>query len=81
MRKSGTACCEVRLRTIGKGRLTNDALIALTAGRLGITVITANACDFGKPMEFCHFQRKLKYPAELEVELAVAGVAIAAADD
>ena len=31
---------------IGKGRLTNDALIAMSADRLGITVITANARDF-----------------------------------
>ena len=30
---------------IGKGRLTNDALIAMSAGRLGITVITANPRD------------------------------------
>src|SRR5215472_14624901 len=28
---------------IGKGRLTNDSLITMSAGRLGITVITANA--------------------------------------
>ncbi len=33
---------------IRKGRLTNDALIAMSAGRLGITVITANARDFAK---------------------------------
>src|SRR3974377_1552255 len=33
---------------IGKGRLTNDSLIAMSAGRLGITVITANARDFAK---------------------------------
>jgi predicted nucleic acid-binding protein len=31
---------------IGQGRLTNDALIAMSAGRSGITVITANARDF-----------------------------------
>jgi hypothetical protein len=31
---------------IGLGRLTNDALIAMSAVRLGITVITANARDF-----------------------------------
>lgn len=30
---------------IGWGRLTNDALIAVSAGRVGITVITANARD------------------------------------
>jgi predicted nucleic acid-binding protein len=33
---------------IGRGRLTNDALIAMSAGRSGITVITANARDFRK---------------------------------
>lgn len=41
---------------IGMGRLTNDALIAMSAGRLGITVITANARDFGKLAEFRPFQ-------------------------
>ncbi len=40
---------------IGKGRLTNDALIAMSAGRLGITVITANARDFSKLAEFRPF--------------------------
>jgi predicted nucleic acid-binding protein len=33
---------------IGRGRLTNDALIAMSAARMGITVVTANARDFGK---------------------------------
>ncbi|HEX2712145.1 MAG TPA: PIN domain-containing protein [Candidatus Acidoferrales bacterium] len=41
---------------IGKGRLTNDALMAMSAARLGITVITANARDFGKLAEFRTFQ-------------------------
>ncbi len=40
---------------IGRGRLTNDALIALSAGRLGITVITSNARDFAKLAEFRPF--------------------------
>ncbi len=40
---------------IGRGRLTNDALIAMSAGRLGITVITANERDFGKLAEFRSF--------------------------
>jgi predicted nucleic acid-binding protein len=31
---------------IGQGRLTNDALIAMSAGRLGIKVITTNRRDF-----------------------------------
>ena len=47
---------------IGKGRLTNDALIAVSAGRLGITVITANARDFGKLAEFRPFQWRLNDP-------------------
>src|SRR5215469_12029598 len=41
---------------IGKGRLTNDGLIAMNARRFGITVITANARDFGKLAEFRPFQ-------------------------
>jgi predicted nucleic acid-binding protein len=41
---------------IARGRLTNDALIAMSAGRLGITVITANARDFRKLAEFRSFQ-------------------------
>jgi predicted nucleic acid-binding protein len=39
-----------------RGRLTNDALIAMSAGRLGITVITANARDFEKLAKFRPFQ-------------------------
>jgi len=31
---------------IGRGRLTNDALIAVSSKRLGITVVTANARDY-----------------------------------
>lgn len=41
---------------IGQGRLTNDALIAMSAGRLGITVITANERDFVRLAEFRPFQ-------------------------
>jgi len=40
---------------IGRGRLTNDALIAMSAGRVGITVITANQRDFGRLAEFHPF--------------------------
>jgi len=47
---------------IGKGRLTNDALIAMSAGRLGITVITANARDFNKLAEFRAFQWRIDDP-------------------
>jgi predicted nucleic acid-binding protein len=38
---------------IGRSRLTNDALIATSAARTGITVITANARDFARLAEFC----------------------------
>jgi predicted nucleic acid-binding protein len=41
---------------IGQGRLTNDALIAMSAGRLGIRVITANERDFSRLAEFRTFQ-------------------------
>ena len=41
---------------IGQGRLTNDALIAMSAGRAGITVITANERDFRKLAEFRSFR-------------------------
>jgi predicted nucleic acid-binding protein len=37
---------------IGRGRLTNDALIATSASRVGIAVITANARDFARLAEF-----------------------------
>jgi predicted nucleic acid-binding protein len=40
---------------IGRGRLTNDALIALSAGRVGVTVITANAREFARLAEFHSF--------------------------
>lgn len=40
---------------IGRGRLTNDALIAMSAARLGITVITANRRDFARLAEFLPF--------------------------
>ena len=47
---------------IGKGRLTNDALIATSAGRLGITVITANSRDFKKLAEFRPFHWRVEKP-------------------
>jgi predicted nucleic acid-binding protein len=47
---------------IGRGRLTNDALIGMSAGRLGITVITANARDFGKLAEFRSFEWRVRNP-------------------
>src|SRR5271165_2106509 len=41
---------------IGQGRLTNDALVAMSAGRLGIRVLTANPRDFSRLAEFRTFQ-------------------------
>ncbi len=41
---------------VGQGRLTNDALIAMSAARLGIRVITANERDFSRLAEFRIFQ-------------------------
>jgi len=40
---------------IGQARLTNDALIAMSAGRLGIRVITRNERDFRRLAEFRAF--------------------------
>lgn len=41
---------------IGHARLTNDALIAASAARCGVTVMTANARDFARLAEFCPLQ-------------------------
>jgi predicted nucleic acid-binding protein len=40
---------------IGKTRLTNDALIAMSAARAGITIYTANPRDFARLAEFRAF--------------------------
>ena len=44
---------------IGRGRLTNDTLVATSAGRLGIVVVTANSRDFGRIAEFRPFEWRL----------------------
>ena len=44
---------------IGQGRLTNDALIAISAGRLGIQLLTADERDFRRLAEFRAFQWRL----------------------
>jgi len=49
-------------KQIGRGRLTNDALITMSAGRLGITVLTVNARDFKKLAEFRPFQWRVEKP-------------------
>jgi predicted nucleic acid-binding protein len=41
---------------IGRGRLTNDALIKMSAGRLGIGVLSANKRDYRRLAEFRAFQ-------------------------
>jgi predicted nucleic acid-binding protein len=41
---------------IGQARLTNDALIATSAARAGITVLTTNQRDFARLAEFCPLQ-------------------------
>jgi len=37
---------------VGRGRLLNDVLIAVSAGRKGVTVVSANARDFARIGEF-----------------------------
>lgn len=44
---------------VGRGRLTNDVLIALSAFRMGITVITKNERDFARIAGFRPFQWRL----------------------
>jgi predicted nucleic acid-binding protein len=44
---------------IGRGRLTNDALIAMSAARRGVRVITANEKDFRRLAEFRSFAWQL----------------------
>ena len=45
---------------IGRGRLTNDALIAMSAGRHGITIVTGNERDFARLREFRHFHYEVR---------------------
>jgi len=45
-----------RYEKIGLGRLANDALIAMSASRMGVRVITANEQDFSRLAEFRAFQ-------------------------
>lgn len=41
---------------IGRARMTNDALIAASAARRGIKVLTVNERDFARIAEFCPLQ-------------------------
>ena len=45
---------------IGQQRLTNDALIAMSAARQGITVVTANERDFGRLARFRPFRYEVR---------------------
>ena len=47
---------------IARGRLTNDALIAMSAARTGIRVVTLNERDFRRLAEFREFQWELATP-------------------
>lgn len=47
--------------SIGQARLTNDTLIAMSAARLGITVLTANKRDFARLAEFRPFQWEVRH--------------------
>ena len=44
---------------IGLGRLTNDALIGVSASRMGITLLTVNSRDFARIAEFCPLKWEL----------------------
>jgi predicted nucleic acid-binding protein len=52
----GQIAAKYGFEQIGRGRLTNDALIAMSAARMGIRIITANEKDFRKLAEFRAFQ-------------------------
>ncbi len=45
---------------IGRQRLTNDSLIAMSAGRQGITIITANQRDFARLARFRPFRYEIR---------------------
>ena len=47
---------------IGRARLTNDALLAMSAARNGMTVLTANARDFARLSEFRAFHWLVQQP-------------------
>jgi predicted nucleic acid-binding protein len=51
---------EYGYQRIGQARLTNDTLIAMSAARRGITVITLNERDFAPIARFRPFRWELK---------------------
>lgn len=48
--------------SIGRARLTNDALLAMSAARNGMTILTANARDFARLSEFRPFRWIVQLP-------------------
>jgi hypothetical protein len=59
---------------IGRGRLTNDARIAMSAGRSGITVITSNARNFMRLAEFRPFHWRVQtFPTHSGTPLSTKG--------
>jgi predicted nucleic acid-binding protein len=46
----------------GRARLMNDALIAMSAARMGMTVVTYNERDFARLAKFRHFSWRLNAP-------------------
>lgn len=44
---------------IGRARMTNDVLLAVSTARLGIIVFTINARDFARIAEFCPLKWEL----------------------
>ena len=62
-RESGRALARLAAKydyeQIGRSRLSNDALIAVSAGRVGIRVLTTNQKDFRRLAEFFPFHWEL----------------------
>jgi predicted nucleic acid-binding protein len=58
----GRLAAKYDYEAIGRGRLTNDALIAMSAARAGVCVITTNERDFRRLAEFRKFQWELATP-------------------
>jgi predicted nucleic acid-binding protein len=47
---------------VGRSRLTNDTLLAMSAARMGITILTANERDFSRIAEFRRFEWRVWRP-------------------
>jgi predicted nucleic acid-binding protein len=47
---------------IGQSRLSNDALLAMSAARTGMTIITVNERDFSRLAEFRPFRWQVSLP-------------------